>query len=136
MKPIPSGTVGQRELLVTPEVAIDFLGDEEARVLATPYLVAYMEWTARDAIRPFLGPGEDSVGTAVNIRHLAATPVGMSVRFRAEVAAVEGRRVVFKVQAHDESELVGDGVHERFVIDIPKFVTRLAAKRAGRQELI
>lgn len=132
MKAIPPGTRHSRPLLVTPETAIDFLGTDEARVLATPYLIGYMELTARDAIRPFLDPGEDSVGTTVNVRHLAATPVGMSVEFRAEVIATEGRRVVFKVEAHDEAELVGDGTHERFVVDISKFLTRLAAKRAGQ----
>lgn len=99
--------------------------------MATPYMIGYMELTARGAIAPFLETNEDSVGTTVNIRHLAPTPVGMSVEFRAEVVATEGRRVVFRVEARDESEIVGDGTHERFVVDIPKFVTKLAAKRAG-----
>ncbi len=130
MKPIPVGSAGSHPLLVTPEVAIDFLGTDEARVLATPFLIGYMELTARNTIRPYLEPDEDSVGTLVNIRHLAATPVGMSVQFRAEVTAVEGRRVVFRVEARDESELIGEGIHERFVINIPRFVTKLAAKRA------
>jgi fluoroacetyl-CoA thioesterase len=132
MKVIPVGTCGVHPLLVTPEVAIDFLGTGDARVLATPFLIGYMELAARNAIRPFLDPNEDSVGTLVNIRHLAATPVGMSVEFRAEVVSAEGRRVVFKVEARDETELVGEGAHERFVVDIPRFVTRLAAKRAGQ----
>lgn len=130
MKPIPVGSAGSHPLLVTPEVAIDFLGTDEARVLATPFLIGYMELTARNTIRPYLEPDEDSVGTLVNIRHLAATPVGMSVQFWAEVTAVEGRRVVFRVEARDESELIGEGIHERFVINIPRFVTKLAAKRA------
>jgi predicted thioesterase len=67
----------------------------------------------------------------VNVRHLAATPVGMSVRFRARVDAVDGNRVAFTVEAHDEKELIGSGVHERFIIHIPRFVSRLAAKRAS-----
>lgn len=132
MKAIPLGTTGTHRLLVTPEVAIDFLGTDEARVLATPFLIGYMELTARNAIRSELEANEDSVGTTVSIRHLAATPIGMSVEFRAEVTAVEGRRVVFRVEARDEAELVAEGTHERFVVDIPKFITRLAAKRAGR----
>lgn len=132
MKPIPTGIAGSYSLLVTPEVAIDFLGTDEARVLATPFLIAYMELTARNAIRPFLGDNEDSVGTTVNIRHLAATPVGMSVQFKAEVTAVEGRRVAFRVEARDETELIGEGIHERFVIDVPKFVAKLAAKRVAQ----
>ena len=132
MTAIPLGTTGTHRLLVTPEVAIDFLGTDEARVLATPFLIGYMELTARNAIRSELEENEDSVGTTVNIRHLAATPVGMSVEFRAEVTAVEGRRGVFRVEARDEAELVAEGAHERFVVDIPKFITRLAATRAGR----
>ncbi len=132
MKSIPTGTIGIHQILVTPEAAIDFLGDDEARVLATPFLIGYMELTARNAIRPFLEGSEDSVGTVVDVRHLAATPVGMSVQFRAEVISSEGRRVVFRVEARDETELVGEGVHERFVIDVPRFVAKLAAKRAGQ----
>lgn len=132
MKPIPTGIAGSYSLLVTPEVAIDFLGTDEARVLATPFLIGYMELTARNAIQPFLDENEDSVGTTVNIRHLAATPVGMSVQFRAEVTAVEGRRVAFKVEARDETELIGEGTHERFVIDVPRFVAKLAAKRVAQ----
>jgi fluoroacetyl-CoA thioesterase len=132
MKPIPTGIAGSYSLLVTTEVAIDFLATDEARVLATPFLIGYMELTARNAIRPFLDDNEDSVGTTVNIRHLAATPVGMSVHFRAEVTAVEGRRVAFRVEARDETELIGEGTHERFVIDVSRFVARLAAKRAGQ----
>ena len=107
MNAIPVGTIGHHPLLVTPEVSIDFLGADEARVLSTPHMIAYMEWAARNAIQPFLDEGEDSVGTIVNIRHLAATPVGMSVRFTATVRSVDDRRVVFHVEAHDEKELIG-----------------------------
>jgi len=127
---IPIGTSGTHPLLVTPEVTIDFLGDDEARVLSTPHLIAYMEWASRNAIKPFLADNQDSVGTVVNIRHLAATPVGMSVQFTATVLNVEDRRVTFRVEARDEKELVGEGTHERFIVDIGKFIARLAAKRS------
>lgn len=129
MKEIPLGVRGRRCLLVTPETAIDFLGDERARVLSTPHMIAHMEWAARDALLPYLDENEDSLGTVVHVRHLAATPVGMSVEFTATVTGVEGRRVTFRVEARDEMELVGEGMHERFVADIPKLVSRLAAKR-------
>ena len=129
MNAIPIGTTGRHPLLVTPEVAIDFLGRDEARVLSTPHLIAYMEWAARNAIQPFLEAGEDSVGVTVQIRHLAATPVGMAVDFRAEVLEVNDRRVLFRVTATDEKELIGEGTHERFVINVQKFIARLAAKR-------
>ena len=105
---------------------------EDARVLATPHLVWQLELTAREAILPFLDEGEDSVGTEVNLRHLAATPLGMSVAFRARVEEVSGRRVKFIVEAEDERELVASGTHERFVVQVSKFITRLAAKRAGQ----
>ena len=131
MNEIPIGTAGRRSLLVTGEVAIDFLESDIARVLATPWMIAYMEWTARDSIKPFLDEGWDSVGTEVNVKHLAATPVGMSVRFESEVVTVNGNRVHFCVQAWDEKEKIGEGTHERFLIHIGKFATRLAAK-AGK----
>jgi len=131
MKEIPVGATGRRHLLVTAETAIDFLGDERARVLSTPHMIAWMEWAARDALLPFLDPNEDSLGTLVNVRHLAATPVGMSVEFTATVTEVQGRRVLFRVEARDEKELVGEGTHERFIADVPRLIARLAAKRAS-----
>jgi fluoroacetyl-CoA thioesterase len=130
MKQIPLGAAARRHLLVTPETAIDFLGDERARVLSTPHMIAWMEWAARDAILPFLDEKEDSLGTWVDVRHLAATPVGMSVEFTATVTEVNGRRVMFRVEARDEKELIGEGRHERFVADIPRLVAALAAKKA------
>lgn len=118
--------------MVTPEVTIDFLGNDEARVLGTPWMIAYMEMTARNTIKPLLDENEDSVGTVVNVNHLAATPVGLSVRFVARVTGVDGRRVRFDVEAWDEKEKIGEGTHERFVINVPKFVARLAMKRTER----
>jgi len=132
MRTIPPGASSERRMLVTTELAIDHLGREDARVLATPHLVWQLELTAREAILPFLEEGEDSVGTEVNLRHLAATPLGMSVVFRARVEEVSGRRVKFIVEAEDERELVASGTHERFVVQVAKFITRLAAKRAGQ----
>lgn len=132
MQTIPSSASAERRMLVTTELAIDHLGREDARVLATPHLIWQLELTAREAILPYLEDGEDSVGTVVNIRHLAATPLGMDVVFRARVEKVSGRRVNFIVEAEDERELVASGTHERFVVQVAKFVTRLAAKRAGQ----
>jgi predicted thioesterase len=131
MKEIPVGTSGRQRLLVTPETAIDFIGNEQARVLSTPHMIAWMEWAAREAIRPWLDENEDSLGTVVEVRHLAATPVGMSVEFTATVEEVRGRRVRFRVEARDEKQLVGEGFHERFVADIPRLVAALAAKKAS-----
>lgn len=131
MRNIPIGASHEKRMLVTTELAIDHLGREDARVLATPHLVWQLELASREAILPFLDEGEDSVGTEVSIRHLAATPLGMSVAFRARVESVEGRWVRFAVEAEDEREIVSQGTHERCVINVAKFVSRLAGKSAG-----
>ena len=128
MADIPIGTKGEFQLLVTTEVAINFMGMEGARVLSTPHMIGFMERTCRDTVLPLLDPGYDTVGTHVNVAHLAASPIGMSVTFTAEVIRVEGRRVEFRVEAHDEKEKIGEGTHERAIINIAKFATRLAEK--------
>jgi len=129
MATIPIGTRGEQTLLVTSEVAIDFLGDDGPRVLATPQMIRHMEMTCRNAVLPLLDPGHDTVGTHVNIAHLAAAPLGSVVRFTAEVTGVDGRRIQFRVEASDEKEKIGEGTHERAIINVAKFATRLAEKR-------
>ena len=98
-------------------------------MLSTPRLISFMERTAHFAILPHLKEGQTSVGTVVNIRHLGATPVGMQVRFRAELVKVDRRRLRFKVEAWDELEKVGEGEHERFIIDQDRFNEKLAQKQ-------
>ena len=129
MASIPIGTKGEERLLVTSDVAIDFLGLENARVLSTPNLIRNLEITARNSIKPLVGDGFDSVGTHVNVAHLGASPIGMSVTFTAEVIRVDGRRVEFRVEARDEKEKIGEGTHERAIINIARFATRLAEKK-------
>lgn len=131
MAEIRAGLRGEHRALVTSDIAVDFLGVEEARVLGTPYLIALLEMTARDSIKPLLDEGYDTVGTEVCIKHLAASPMGMQVTFQTEVVEVADRRVRFKVMAFDEKEKVAEGTHERFVINIAKFATRLQAKLVG-----
>ncbi|OJX39631.1 MAG: hypothetical protein BGO78_05070 [Chloroflexi bacterium 44-23] len=97
-------------------------------VLSTPYLVSLLENAAMQAIRPFLADGQSSVGTRVNIQHMAATPVGMQVRIRAELLSVEGRRVLFKVDAWDEVEKIAEGEHERYIIDVARFTASFEKK--------
>lgn len=128
MAEIPIGTRGEYKLLVTSEVAIDFLGLDGPRVLSTPQMIGRMEMTCRNAVLPLLEPGYDTVGTHVNVAHLAAAPLGMTVTFTAEVTAVVDRRVQFRVEAHDEKEKIGEGTHERAIIHVAKFATRLARK--------
>ena len=92
-------------------------------------MIGNMEMTCRNTVLPFLDPGHDTVGTHVNVSHLAAAPLGMTVTFQAEVTAVNGRRIQFRVEAWDEQEKIGEGTHERTIINIAKFATRLAEKK-------
>jgi len=128
MANIPIGTRGEQKRLVTTENAISFLGMEGARVLSTPQMIGLMEWTCRETVFGLLDPGYDTVGTHVNVAHLAAAPIGMTVTFTAEVLAVKERRIEFRVEAFDEKEKIGEGTHERAIINIAKFATRLAEK--------
>ena len=132
MPQIPVGTKSEHQLLVTSEVSINVLGLEGARVLATPHLIGFLEMTARNAVKPLLEDGFDTVGTHVDVRHLAATPMGMRATFHAEVTAVEDRRVRFRVEAFDEREKIAEGTHERFIVNVGRFAARLAAKAAGQ----
>ncbi|HTS27905.1 MAG TPA: thioesterase family protein [Bryobacteraceae bacterium] len=128
MPDIKIGTRGEERLLVTSEVSIDFLDLPNARVLSTPQMIRYMEWTSRNTVLPFLESGYDTVGTKVNIHHLAAAPIGSVVTFTSEILSVEDRRVLFQVAAKTGSEMIGEGTHERAIINKAKFATRLAEK--------
>ena len=127
---IPVGAKREQKILVTSEVAINFLGLEGARVLSTPHMIGFMEMTCRNLLMEYVDQGYDSVGTHVNVKHLAAAPMGMTVTFRAEVIGVDERRVNFRVEAEDEKEKIGEGTHERTIINVQRFATRLAAKSA------
>jgi fluoroacetyl-CoA thioesterase len=129
MADIPIGTKLEKKLLVDDEVSINFLGVEGARVLATPWMIGWMERTCRDAVLPFLDAGHDTVGTHVDVYHLAATPMGMTVTFTAEITSVQDRRVNFKVEAWDEKEKCGEGTHQRAVVNIARFAAKMQNKR-------
>jgi fluoroacetyl-CoA thioesterase len=128
---IEPGLVNETQIIVQEEDTARASGGATLPpVLSTPKMISYLERTAHGALLPFLAEGQSTVGTVVNIRHLAATPVGMTVRFCAEVLAVEGRRVQFKLQAWDEVEKIAEGEHERFIMDVSRFMDRLAKKQA------
>jgi predicted thioesterase len=129
MANIPIGTSGEEKLLVSSEVAINFLGTEGARVLSTPHMIGYMERTCRNIVLPLLDPGYDTVGTHVNVAHLAAAAMGTTVTFRAEVTKVTDKRVEFRVEAWDEAEKIGEGTHERAIINVAKFATRVSGRK-------
>ena len=128
MHNIQIGARAEERLLVTRDVAISFLEMDEARVLATPQMIRYMEWTSRNLVKQFLDAGYDTVGTKVNVSHLAAAPLGSVVLFTSEIIAVEDRRVAFRVTARTDEEMIGEGTHERGIINVAKFATRLAEK--------
>lgn len=130
MRPIPMGAKGSFTLVVAPQhLASQFKDATLPPVLATPVMIMAMENAALNAIRPFLEPSETALGTAVDVRHLAATPVGQRVRAEAEVTGVEGRHIEFTLSARDETEEIGRGTHERMIVDYERIERRLAAKR-------
>jgi fluoroacetyl-CoA thioesterase len=130
MRPIPLGAKGSYTLRVMPaHLANQFKDISLPQVFATPMMITAMENAALNAVRDYLDPGESVVGTLVNVRHLAATPVGHLVTATAEVTKVDGRRIEFKVSAHDETEEIGNGTHERMVVDMARIDKRLAAKK-------
>jgi predicted thioesterase len=130
MPNIPIGAKAEQKVLVTSENAITFLGTDGPRVLSTPHMIGRMELTCREAVLPLLDAGFDTVGTHVNVYHLAAAPIGAVVTFTAEVVDVDGRRIQFRVEAWDEREKIGEGTHERAIINVAKFATRLAEKKS------
>ena len=133
MHAIPVGAKGSFTLVVAPEhLANRFKDAMLPPVLATPIMVLVMENAALNAVRAYLEPGESALGTVVDIRHLAATPVGQHVTAEAEVTEVDGRRIVFAVTARDEIEEIGKGIHERMVVDLRRLTQRLDAKASGR----
>ena len=126
MRQIPLGAKGSFSLLVQPEHLADRFKDAILpSVFATPVMIMVMENAALNAIRGYLDPGESAVGTAVNIRHLAATPVGRLVTGEAEVTRVDGRQIEFTVRATEGVRQIGAGAHSRVVIDVAKFTRRL-----------
>jgi len=130
MRPIPVGAKGTYTLRVMPaHLANQFKDAVLPQVFATPMMVTIMENAALNAVRDYLDPGESVVGTVVNVRHLAATPVGHQVTAEAVVTKVDGRRIEFNVSARDEIEEIGSGTHERMVVDMARIDKKLQAKK-------
>ncbi|TMG80794.1 MAG: thioesterase [Betaproteobacteria bacterium] len=124
------GLRGEAGLVVSGEHTAPRVGSGAVSVLATPVMINLMEAAALAAVERFLPPGYQSLGTVLNVRHIAATPVGMRVQATAIVQAVEGRTIRFTVEARDERERIGDGTHERVVVNVAKFDQRVKRKLA------
>lgn len=127
---IPVGIKHEIQIVVDDKNAISFLGNDRARVLGTPWMIASMEMTARNAVAALLPAGYDTVGTMVNVRHVSAAPMGAAVRFTAELLEVKERRLYYRVECHGPRGVVGEGTHERFIINVERFAKRLASTPA------
>lgn len=128
---IAPGVTGETSLTVADEHSARHLGSGGLRVFATPAMIALMEGAAVAAIDRLLPDGQASVGIEIHVRHLAATPLGQTVRALAEVTAVDGRQITFRVQAWDARDLIGEGAHTRFIIDLDRYWARVERKMRG-----
>ncbi|MFI4890012.1 MAG: thioesterase family protein [Steroidobacterales bacterium] len=136
MQQIPIGAKGSYSLVVTADQLADRFKDAMLPpVFATPMMVMIMENAALNAIKPYLDVAESCVGTRVDVTHLAATPIGMTVTAIAEVTAVDGRKIQFRVDASDGMDAIGVATHERMVIDRARFAERLKAKASKAARL-
>jgi len=117
--------------LIVPAVSQTFSGFRDMPpVFATAFMVGLIEWACIEALRPHLAPAERTVGTHIDVSHIAATPIGLNVVAEIELVGVEGRKLRFKVQCRDDAEIIGAGIHERVVIDLARFSSRMDAKMA------
>ena len=125
------GLVGHAALVVGEEHTAPRIGSGRVHVLATPVMINLFEAAALKAIEHLLQPGYQSLGTHLDVHHVAATPVGMRVRAVAEVTKVNGRTVTFKLSASDQTDQIGHGTHQRVVVNVAKFDARVQKKLAG-----
>ncbi|MEM2934578.1 MAG: thioesterase family protein [Methanocellales archaeon] len=125
---LEAGLTFEKSYVVTSEMLASRLVPGTPDAFATPFMVALIEHTCNDAVQPHLNEGQGTVGTVMNAKHFAPTPVGMRVTARARLEAVEGRKLVFKVEVFDEAEKIGEALHERFIIDKVKFAAKIQGK--------
>ena len=123
------GVRGAAEVTVVPENTAAAAGSGALPVFATPCMIALMEKAAMNSVQPFLDEGQGTVGTRIDVSHLAATPVGMAVRAETELTAIDRRRLTFSVKAFADGELIGEGTHERFIVESARFLQKAKAKR-------
>ncbi len=129
MKHLELGISATQKQLVTEAVTAKEMGSGELPVYATPSMIALMENTAYTSVSDCLEEGQGTVGTLMNVKHLSATPVGMEVTCETKLIEIDRKRLVFEVKAYDEKGCIGEGVHERFIIDNDKFLTKAESKK-------
>lgn len=125
---LKEGIKGTKEQIITEELTAERMGSGTLPVYATPAMIALMENTAYESVSEYLEEGEGTVGTQMNVKHVAATPLGMKVTCETELIKVEGRALTFEVKAYDVCGLIGEGTHERFIIKEEKFLAKTNAK--------
>ncbi len=123
------GIKGKKEIVVTEELSAKSMGSGTLDVFATPAMIALMERTAWESVAPDLEEGQGTVGTMMNVKHVSATPLGMKVTCETELMEINGRALTFSVKAYDEAGLIGEGTHERFIIDCERFQAKANGKR-------
>jgi fluoroacetyl-CoA thioesterase len=128
---IHPGMIREDSFTIAMENSAIHLGSGSTRVLATPWMIAFMERVSHRLLTCCLPEGLSSVGSHLDVRHIAPTPVGATIRVKAEVLSVEGNRIFFSIQAWDEQEKIGEGRHERVVIDEQRFLKRVENKKAS-----
>lgn len=124
-----TGITNSVEILVTPKLSAASMGSGSLEVLATPALIAGMENVCMNCVAPYLDEGSTTVGTKVEVSHISATPVGDTVTYTCTLTEKDKRRLVFKVEAFDSAGKVGEGIHERFIIDITRFMEKVENKK-------
>jgi fluoroacetyl-CoA thioesterase len=130
-KGIRVGLIGEAITTVTSDLTAVTMGSGSVNVYATPAMIALMEAAAVSAIDPYLLEGRTSVGIDINVQHLSATPVGERITAMAEVTRIDGKRVILEVRAWDEREIIGQGTHTRYIINIDEFMARVNDKKDG-----
>ena len=123
------GIRGSSETVVDENNIALTMGSGELEVFATPAMVALMEEAAAESVKPYIDEGSTTVGTALEIEHVSATPIGVSVRCESELCHVDGRKLVFNVTAYDNAGIIGKGRHERFIVEKERFMKKAEAKR-------
>lgn len=122
------GIKGRQELVVSEELTAKHIGSGAVLVFATPMMISLMEKTSQLSVKPYLEEGQETVGTHVDVSHDSAVPVGRKVWCESEVIDIDRRKITFKVAVYDANGIVGQGTHERFIIDVKKFSEKLASR--------
>ena len=128
------GITGKQTITVTEEMTAQSLGSGERPVLATPKMIALMENTAFRSVKTYLEDGQGTVGTLIQVKHMAATPVGMEISIETKLVKIDRKRLVFEVRAFDAVDCIGEGVHERFIISNDRFLEKVNRKISNQKD--